>query len=191
MRNIVLVVSILVLSAWTYSSGHEDKLGVTGPLTFGEVVFELSEVEQVDSVTIVQTYTTKENENYSESLYVQLIEQTDSAKSMVADKVFELAERKRFDLFCEYNVMQSPDAKEFVIYYQEVFQTMNEPAKVEFNCRHYTAVNLSDNTPAVVIYGYSRIYVTDNIDEAVKKVEGITQSSIDEMMSGSIPKVNK
>jgi hypothetical protein len=164
---------------------------VPGPLSFGEVVFELSEVEQIDSVTIVQTYTTEDNEEYTETLYVQLIEQTDSAKSMVADKVLELAERKRFDLFCEYNVMQSPDAKEFVIYYQEVSQKMNEPSKIEFNCRHYTAVTLNDSTPAVVIYGYSRIYIDDDIDAALAKVEDITQNSINEMMSGNIPKVLK
>lgn len=191
MRKLLIAFSLIVLSAWTISARHKDVLGVEGPLTFNGVQFELSEVEKLDSVTTIQTYKSKDNGEYIETLQIQLIEQTDSAREKVAEKVLELAERKAYDFFCDYDVMEAPNGKEFILNYREVFQNIDKPAKVNFNCSHYSSTMLSDGAPAVVIYGYYRNYLTDDIDGTVSEIDGITQSCLNAMMMDQKPTIAK
>src|SRR6478735_2290658 len=94
-----------------------DHLQVPGPLKFHGEAFELAWSSHPSATYYKQEYVRKGEkvESFNEMVLLEFLAGNATPKGMVAQKVQELEKRKQTDPLVNFEVIESPDGKEFIL----------------------------------------------------------------------------
>ena len=144
MKNILLLFSISLLYSFTLHSQAIDKIGLPGPMVFGDTSFNLAWAENPRDNYFVQEYVPDGEtvERFKQMLTMNVFIVDMSVEDAVKQKMLELEERKKADPTCKYKVMNSPDGKEIMIDFILGESKDNVMTIMEFNIYRYWKIEL-------------------------------------------------
>jgi len=162
MRTTLALIASLVLI--TFVNEPIERLGIKGPLVFGDTSFQLAWTDKPNEKYYVQEYLPKNEslEKFNQMLSVYLFITDTSPKIAVQQKIKWLDEKKKTDPVCNYNLIESPDGKEFILDFILSQSQSNKMTTVEFNVYRYAKLNLNGKE-AISVYSYSKRSYGDSI----------------------------
>jgi hypothetical protein len=157
MKKYLLLFSVALLS-FTNIQNPIDRIGVAGPLKFGNIAFNLSWSEKANDNYYIQEYLPNgENAaNFNQMLTIHLFTVEITAEQAVEQKIKELDIRKKNDPACEYHMTKSSDGKEYLLDFVLSEKGNSDAAIVEFNIYRFKQINLDDNRNGIFVYAYSK-----------------------------------
>jgi len=159
--TLALIASLLLI---TSMNEPIERLGIKGPLVFGDTSFQLAWTDKPNEKYYVQEYLPKNEslEKFNQMLSVYLFITDTSPKMAVQQKIKWLDEKKKTDPVCNYNLIESPDGKEFILDFILSQSQSNKMTTVEFNVYRYAKLNLNGKG-AISVYSYSKRSYGDSI----------------------------
>jgi len=159
--TLALIASLLLI---TFVNEPIERLGIKGPLVFGDTSFQLAWTDKPNEKYYVQEYLPKNEslEKFNQMLSVYLFITDTSPKIAVQQKIKWLDEKKKTDPVCNYNLIESPDGKEFILDFILSQSQSNKMTTVEFNVYRYAKLNLNGKE-AISVYSYSKRSYGDSI----------------------------
>lgn len=172
--------------------GVTDHLKVPGPLQFNNTSFLLVWSEKPNDNYYVQEYLPKGDtlEHFNQLLTLSVLITSITPEQGVNIKMAELEERKKTDPTCKYDVVKSPDGKEWIIDFTMGESKDNLMTIAEFNVYRYKQVELKKKQMALVLYSYSTRGYGKNIVPFYKKLKQERANWINTMIEVKIPKIN-
>ncbi|WP_333601007.1 hypothetical protein [Flavobacterium sp.] len=186
-----LLVFCLALLSFTQSSEPVDRLGVKGPLTFGETSFGLSWSEHPNDFYYIQEYLPKgeTSSTFTQMLTLHVFDKKITAEAAMRQKVKELELRKKTDPVCNYQVNVSPDGKEYIV---DCLLSQSQGDKltiVEFNAYRYTQIPLGANKTGILVYAYSKRSYGDAVTNFLKQLGDDRAAMLHTMMYAIVPPI--
>ena len=159
--TLALIASVLLITTITEPV---DRLGIKGPLLFGNTSFQLAWSDKPNEKYYVQEYLPKNEslKKFNQMLSVHLFITDTSPKLAVQQKIKWLDERKKTDPVCNYSLIESPDGKEFILDFIVGQSESDKMTTVEFNVYRYAKLNLNGKE-AISVYSYSKRSYGDSI----------------------------
>jgi hypothetical protein len=134
-----------------------DRLGVKGPLKYGDSDFNIAWTDKPNDNYYIQEYLPdgQKAESFKEMLTIHLFDTEIRIEDAVKQKVQELNLRKKTDPICNYLVNENSDTNEYLVDFL-LSDTKNDKVQtVEFNVYRYKQINIGDRQ-AILVYAYSR-----------------------------------
>lgn len=188
MKTALILVTSLLLAGFT--DQPIDRLGITGPLLFGKTNFELAWSDKPKDNYYVQEYLPKNEslEKFNQMLAIHLFVMDNELKSAVQQKMKWLEERKKTDPVCNYNLIESPDGKEFILDFIVGQNESNKMTIAEFNVYKYSKITLQGKN-AIVVYSFSKRSYGDAITSFLKDLSTDRNMYLNQMISATGNKI--
>jgi hypothetical protein len=186
MKLTVLLSAILSLS--TILTDVTDRLGIKGPLTFGNSQLELAWSDKPNKNYYIQEYIPKgeQVESFNQMLTIYVVTKDISAESELQQKVNWLNERKKSDAICNYQISKSPDGKEFILDFLVGESKDGKMTIVEFNVYRYKNIKIEGQN-ALLASAYSKRSYGDGITPFLTNLRADRNLYLNEMISLSLP----
>lgn len=183
---------VFFLSFALTHDGVTDHLKVPGPLQFNNTSFLLAWSEKPNENYYVQEYLPKGDtlEHFNQLLTLSVLITSITPEQGVNIKMAELEERKKTDPTCKYDVVKSPDGKEWIIDFTMGESKDNLMTIAEFNVYRYKQVELKKKQMALVLYSYSTRGYGKNIVPFYKNLKQERNNLINNMVLVKMPKIN-
>jgi len=168
-----------------------DRLGVKGPLVFGNTNFKLAWTDKPDDTYYIQKYLPAGDTlpKFNQLLTIHLFKKNMTVLDAVKQKVEELAKRKLTDRICNFKVIESPDGTEFIMDFLLSESKKDVMEIVEFNIYHYKPVVLGNNESAILIYAYSKRSYGNDIKRFIKALKANRTDMLNTMIAAQVPAV--
>ncbi|MBK6772556.1 MAG: hypothetical protein IPG78_10610 [Ignavibacteria bacterium] len=114
MKKFLFFFSALFISFTMSKDNPIDRIGVTGPLMFNQVSYNLAWSDKPRDTYYIQEYLPEgQNVNsFNQMLTIHLFDVGITIEDAVKNKINELENRIKTDATCNYEVYKSPDGKE-------------------------------------------------------------------------------
>jgi hypothetical protein len=193
MKNILLLVTLLLLSIESFEQKDTlaDKLGVPGPLVFGDTNFKLASANKADTLYYIQQYLPAGDSlvDFKQMLHLEFFANDSLLEKMLQQKTQALDKRKKVDRYCNYNVISSPGGDEFLL---DFLTSENEPQKVlQFNIWHYKLIPIEGTGKRIELYGYTKRSYNSEIKSFLKNFRNDRIIMIDKMVAAGMPVISK
>lgn len=177
-----------VLSLSTILTDVTDRLGIRGPLTFGNSQLELAWSDKPNKNYYIQEYIPKgeQVESFNQMLTIYLLTKDVSAESELHQKVNWLIERKKSDAICNYQISKSPDGKEFILDFLVGKSKDGKMTIVEFNVYRYKNIEIEGQN-ALLVSAYSKRGYGNGITPFLSTLRADRNLYLNEMISFSLP----
>ena len=177
-----------VLSLSTILTDVTDRLGIRGPLIFGNSQYELAWSDKPNKNYYIQEYIPKgeQVETFNQMLTIYLLTKDVSAESELRQKVNWLNERKKSDAICNYQISESPDGKEFILDFLVGERKDGKMTIVEFNVYRYKNIEIEGQN-ALLVSAYSKRSYGDGISPFLTTLRADRKLYLNEMISFSLP----
>lgn len=177
-----------VLSLSMILTDVTDRLGIRGPLIFGNSQFELAWSDKPNKNYYIQEYVPKgeQVENFNQMLTIYLLTKDVSAESELQQKVNWLTERKKSDPICNYQISESPDGKEFILDFLVGESKNGKMTIVEFNVYRYKNIEIEGQN-ALLVSAYSKRSYGDGISPFLTTLRADRSLYLNEMIFLSLP----
>ena len=191
MKTTLLLFSVLFLSFTTINSNPIDKLGVKGPLEFNKTRFNLAFANHPRANYYIQEYLPAGEtvEKFNQMMSIHLFQTELETVDLVNHKIAELTERKKTDGVCNYEIIESPDGKEFILDFLLSETKGDEMTIVEFNVYHYKEIQVGDDQKAVVVYAYSKRSYGNKIIKFLKNLKDDRTTHLNQMIAAKMPEI--
>ena len=169
-----------------------DHLKVPGPVNFHGEEFHLSWSSHPSYTYYKQEYVRKGEkvESFNEMVLLEFLAGNATPKGMVAQKVQELEKRKQTDPLVNFEVIESPDGKEFIL----DFIMSSGPAEnleiAEWNAYRYKSVKDASGKKGVILLGISRRAYGNEITSFLKELKSSRPSYRNELIDFTMPAIN-
>jgi hypothetical protein len=177
-----------VLSLSTILTDVTDRLGIRGPLTFGNSQLELAWSDKPNKNYYIKEYIPKgeQVESFNQMLTIYLLTKDVSAESELHQKVNWLIERKKSDAICNYQISKSPDGKEFILDFLVGKSKDGKMTIVEFNVYRYKNIEIEGQN-ALLVSAYSKRGYGNGITPFLSTLRADRNLYLNEMISFSLP----
>lgn len=177
-----------VLSLSTILTDVTDRLGIRGPLTFGNSQLELAWSDKPNKNYYIQEYIPngEQVESFNQMLTIYLLTKDVSAESELQQKVNWLIERKKSDAICNYQISKSPDGKEFILDFLVGESKDGKMTIVEFNVYRYKNIEIEGQN-ALLVSAYSKRGYGNSITPFLATLRADRNLYLNEMISFSLP----
>ncbi|CAN5571249.1 hypothetical protein BH10BAC3_BH10BAC3_16800 [soil metagenome] len=189
MKNYALFFIVILCSFTPFTDNTVDRLGVKGPLVFGDTNFKLTWTDKPNDTYYIQEYLPAGDtlEKFKQLLTIHLYEKDITTQDAVKQKIQELVKRRLTDPICNYKVIESPDGKEFMVDFL-LSESKNDLMEiVEFNIYHYKQVELGGNKKAILVYAYSKRSYGDEITPFLKHLKTERMEMLNTMIAAQVP----
>ena len=189
MKKYLFVFTSILFSFSPFADNPVDRLGVKGPLVYGDTNFKLSFTDKPNDTYYIQEYLPAGDTlpKFNQLLTIHLFAKDIATEDAVKQKIEELAKRKLTDRICNYKVIESPDGKEFILDFLISESKKNVMEMVEFNIYHYKKIELADNKKSILVYAYSKRSYGDDIKPFLKALKGERIKMLDTMIAAQMP----
>ena len=189
MKKYLFVFTAILFSFSPFADKPIDRLGVKGPLVYGDTNFKLSFTDKPNDTYYIQEYLPAGDTlpKFNQLLTIHLFAKDIATEDAVKQKIEELAKRKLTDRICNYKVIESPDGKEFILDFLISESKKNVMEMVEFNIYHYKKIELADNKKSILVYAYSKRSYGDDIKPFLKALKGERIKMLDTMIAAQMP----
>lgn len=169
-----------------------DRIGVTGPLMFNQVSYNLAWSDRPRDTYYIQEYLPEgENVNsFSQMLTIHLFDVDITIEDAVKKKINELENRIKTDATCNYEVYKSPDEKEIIIDFTLGESKNNEMTIAEFNIYRYRNIELGNNNNGLLVYAYSQRSYGEKITDFYKSLKTYRSELISMMSLSELPVIS-
>lgn len=180
-----------LLSLYTIHVDVTDRIGIKGPLSFGNTQLELAWSSKPNTDYYIQEYIPKgeEVERFNQMLTIYVLTKNVSPESELQQKVNWLIERKKSDAICNYQVSTSPDGKEFILDFLVGEHKDGKMTIVEFNVYRYKIIELQGHN-ALLVSAYSKRSYGANITPFLTNLGADRNTCLNEMISFKLPNLN-
>ena len=169
-----------------------DFLKVPGPVKFHGSDFHLAWTSHPNETYYNQEYMQRGEkvESFKEMVLLEFLIGEFTAKDLITKKVQELDNRKKTDPLVNYEIIESPDGKEYII----DFIMSSGPAEnleiVEWNAYRYKIVNDATGKKGVVLFAISRRAYGKEITAFLKDLKTSRSAYRNELIDYTIPEIN-
>ena len=191
MRKTLLILSVFFFSFTIESDKPVDRIGVTGPLKFSKTSFNLAWADKPNDKYYIQEYLPKGEklESFNQMLTIHLFDIDIKTKDAVNQKINELTEKKKIDPTCNYQLIESPDGKEFIVTFFLGESKNDKMTIVEFNIYRYKQIEIAKKKKAIIVYTYSKRGYGADITAFFDTLKTERINYLNEMISVEIPKI--
>ena len=192
MRKFLFIFSVLFMSFTMSKDNPIDRIGVTGPLMFNQVSYNLAWSDRPRDTYYIQEYLPEgENVNsFSQMLTIHLFDVDITIEDAVKKKINELENRIKTDYTCNYEVYKSRDGKEIIIDFTIVEIENNEMTIAEFNIYRYRNIELGNNKNGLLVYAYSQRSYGEKITDFYKSLKTYRPELISMMSLSELPVIS-
>lgn len=192
MRKFLFIFSVLFMSFTMSKDNPIDRIGVTGPLMFNQVSYNLAWSDRPRDTYYIQEYLPEgENVNsFSQMLTIHLFDVDITIEDAVKKKINELENRIKTDATCNYEVYKSPDEKEIIIDFTLGESKNNEMTIAEFNIYRYRNIELGNNNNGLLVYAYSQRSYGEKITDFYKSLKTYRSELISMMSLSELPVIS-
>ena len=171
MKKYLLFFCIALLS-FTNSTDPVDRIGVKEPLKFNDLSFALSWSDHPKDYYYIQEYLPQNetSEHFNQMLTLHVFDKDVTAEAAMNQKVKELEIRKKTDKLCNYQVIESPDGKEFVVDFLLSQSIGDKLSVIEFNAYRYKKVSVGNNKTGILVYAYTKRSYGDDTTGFLQKL---------------------
>ncbi|MBA3828742.1 MAG: hypothetical protein H0X33_07380 [Taibaiella sp.] len=169
-----------------------DRIGVKGPFTFNEKIFNIASADKPRDNYYIQEYLPEQEtvEHFNQMLTIHLFVVDISLKDAVQKKINELDLRKKSDPTCNYKVSQSPDGKEFIVDFLLGEHKGDKMTIAEFNIYRYRQIKIKGNKSAILVFSYSKRAYGDEITSFYEKLGTNRKNLLNEIITIGMPTLN-
>ena len=191
MKRTLIALSTFLFIFMTIPDNTVDRLGVKGPLEFNKTEFKLVWTDNPNDNYYIQEYLPdgEDLETFNQMLTIHLFDTDMKIKNAVGQKVKELKKRKKTDAICNYQVIESPDGKEFIVDFILGESEGDAMTIVEFNVYRYKQIKISKKKNAIIVYTYSKRSYGDDITTFFETLGNDRTRYLNEMTSSEIPSI--
>lgn len=177
-----------ILSLYTIHVDVKDRIGIKGPLSFGNTQLELAWSDKPNADYYIQEYIPKgeQVERFNQMLTIYVLTKDVSPESELLQKVNWLIERKKSDAICNYQVSKSPDGKEFILDFLVGEHKDGKMTIVEFNVYRYKNIELEGQS-TLLVSAYSKRSYGANITPFLTNLRADRNSCLNEMITFKLP----
>jgi hypothetical protein len=192
MKKYLLFFTIILFSFAPFADHTADRLGVTGPLVFGNTNFKLAWTDKPNDTYYIQEYLPAGEtvDKFRQMLTIHLFEKDITTQDAVKQKVAELVKRKLTDPICNYKAIESPDGKEFMVDFLLSENKHDVMDIVEFNIYHYKQI-VVDGKKYLIVYAYSKRSYGDDIKPFLKNLKNERIALLNNMIAAQMPVITK
>lgn len=192
MKKFLFIFSVLLMSFTMSKDNPIDRIGVTGPLMFNQVSYNLAWSDKPRDTYYIQEYLPEgQNVNsFSQMLTIHLFDVDITIEDAVKNKINELENRIKTDATCNYEVYKSPDGKEIIIDFTLGESKNNEMTIAEFNIYRYRNIELGNNRNGLLVYAYSERSYGEKIQEFYKSLKTERPELISMMSLSELPVIS-
>lgn len=168
-----------------------DRLGIKGPLKFGQTSFVLASAEKPNANYYIQEYLPEGEkfESFNQMLTIHLFITALHPKQAAQQKIKELEKRKETDKLCNFQMIESPDGTEAIVDFLLSESKDDKLSIAEFNAYHYKQIDIGNNQKAIIVYAYSKRGYGDHIATFLTDLKEARANHLNTMISTEIPKV--
>jgi hypothetical protein len=193
MKNCLLLVTVLLLSIKSFEQKNklEERLGVPGPLVFGDTNFKLAWTNHSDTLYYIQKYLPSGDSlvDFKQMLHLELLRKDTLLEKLVQQETKVLEERKKVDHYCNYNVISSPEGDEFIL---DFLTSENSNGKIlQFNIWHYKLVNIEGKGRRIELFAYTKRSYDSEIKSFLKNFGKDRITMLDKMVAAGMPAITK
>ena len=191
MKKYLFVFTAILFSFSPFTDNTIDRLGVKGPLVYGDTNFKLSFTDKPNETYYLQEYLPAGDTlpKFRQLLSLQLFVKNITTGDAVKEKIQELVKRKLTDAICNYKVIESPDGKEFIVDFLVSESKKNIMETVEFNIYHYKQIELAGEQKGILVYAYSKRSYGDEIKPFLKSLKKTRIDMLNTMIAAQVPVV--
>jgi len=187
----VFLAALLSIFFNTLKSQIVERIGLNGPLEFNKTEFNLVWSQKPQDNYYVQEYIPKNEtvDRFNELITVNVFLVSNTVQNAVQQKIENLNKRKETDKLCNYNIIESPDEKEFILDCLLSLEKDNKLNTVEFIIYRYKQIELENHKKALLIYSYSKRSYDEHIPEFLKHLAVEKTDLLNVMISKDLPEI--
>jgi hypothetical protein len=188
MKILLLICVTFGLLTQSPQTGIVDRLGVKGPLKFGDNEFSIEWTNKPNDTYYIQEYLPdgQKIESFKEMLTIQLFNTDIKVEDAVKQKVQELNLRKKTDPVCNYLVNENPVTNEYLVDFLLSDIKDDRVQTVEFNVYRYKQITIGDRQ-AILVYSYSRRSYGNKATSFLKSLKNDRLIYLKQMTSTELP----
>ncbi|WP_374440763.1 hypothetical protein [Epilithonimonas sp.] len=187
----VFLAALLSIFFNTLKSQIVERICLNGPLEFNKTEFNLVWSQKPQDNYYVQEYIPKNEtvDRFNELITVNVFLVNNTVQNAVQQKIENLNKRKETDKLCNYNIIESPDGKEFILDCLLSLEKDNKLNTVEFIIYRYKQIELENHKKALLIYSYSKRSYDEHIPEFLKHLAVEKTDLLNVMISKDLPEI--
>ncbi|MES2646452.1 MAG: hypothetical protein V4717_06220 [Bacteroidota bacterium] len=188
---LLIVVALLAFKQVGIKEKPVERLGVPGPLIFGNTNFKLAWTNKTESGNYTQKYLPAGDSliNYRQMLTLELFKDDTLLERVVQNKIRELEARKKVDEYCNYNVIKSPDGDEFMLDFLTGEMKDKSNKLLQFNIWHYKLINIEGQGKFIELYAYTKRSYDNEIKTFLKHFRNDRIDMLAKMVSAGMPAI--
>jgi len=169
----------------------ENYFGIPKNIQFENVDYTLSWSAHPNKVYFKQEYLPRGQnpDHFSNMLMIDFAEGDFTAKDVANNKIGTLQERKKTDPVCNYELIESPDGKEFILDFLMSVSANEKVNLVEWNCYHYKSYTDKAGHKGVVLYGISNRAYDDGVTPFLQNLPKQRKDIINAIIKFPIPEI--
>jgi hypothetical protein len=184
MKSLLIIFTSILLFSFTGDT-VTDYLSIKGPLKYNQTNFDLKWSDRPNDKYYIQEYLPKGESlnDFNQMITIHLFDTNIKLKEAVNQKAKELDKRKETDAVCNYQIIDSPDGKEFIVDFLISESKDDKMTIAEFNVYHYRQIELDKKHKAIAVYAYSKRSYGDDITGFLKTLKNERNIHLNEMIS--------
>jgi hypothetical protein len=165
--------------------------GTPDVITFNNIDYNFSWSAHPDARYYKHEYLPKGEvaDHFNTMLMLEFIQGDLSAKDAAQAQIKELIKRKKTDVVCNYDMVESPDGKEFILDFLMSDGEADKLRLVEWNAYHYKAYTDKAGHNGVVLFGLSHRAYGGDISAFLKSLHDYRQTNRNEIIKFPIPEI--
>jgi hypothetical protein len=175
----------------THVSEITNYYGTSETITFNNLDYKFSWSSHPNAVSYKHEYIPNGNsaEHFEDMLMLDFIQGDLKLKDVVQTQVNNILERKKTDAVCNYDLVESPDGKEFILDFLMSTSKNDKVNLIEWNAYHYK--NYTDNARhmGVVLFAVSHRAYDNDVTPFLKSLSEYREVNRNELIKFSIPEI--
>lgn len=184
----VVMCFALAFASPVQAQGTTDRLGVPGPVTFGNVNHELAWSSQPSPDYIKQEYLPAGQNpvSYADMILIETLANSGNAEAVAARMVDTLKQRKATDPIVNYAILRNEAKSELILDFLLSGQTPEGVRFIEWNAYRYA--NLSGDASGILLLGISRrAYGDADAQTFMKRLAALRNEDIGALAAMTLP----
>ena len=165
--------------------------GIPVSLTFNKLDYKLSWSSHPNNVYYKQEYIPKGNsaDTFKDMVLIDFIETDADLKDAVKVQVAKIQERKKTDAVCNYDIVESPDGKEFVLDFLMSDRKDNKLTVLEWSAYHYKTYTDKAGHKGVLLFGICHRAYGDESNDMLKNLSKFRADNRNALIAYPIPDI--
>jgi hypothetical protein len=128
-------------------------------------------------------------DHFFNMLMIDFIQGDFTAKDVASNKIKTLIERKKTDAACNYDLIESPDGKEFILDFIMSTSANNKTDLVEWSCYHYKNYTDKSGHKGVILYGISNRGYDNDVTSFLQTLPKRRETARDAVIKAPVPEI--